>query len=74
LAVAPSHLQLERRLLLNSRRALRRLLLLAPGRRRVHFSFQLRQLELDDGYGFLNRLELLADAFDGLLFLHRSCP
>jgi hypothetical protein len=32
----------------------------------------LRQFELDGGYGFLNRFELLADAFDGFLVTHRS--
>jgi hypothetical protein len=32
----------------------------------------LGQLELDDGYGFFNRFELVADAFDGFLVTHRS--
>src|SRR6516225_6501583 len=72
LAVAPSHLQLERRLLLNSRWALRRLLRLAPGYWRLAFRLQLRQLELDGGYGLFNRFELFADAFDGFLVTHRS--
>ena len=70
LAVVPSHLQLERRPLLNSRGPLRRLLLLAPSRWRLAFRFQLRQLELDGGYGFFNRFELLADGFDGFLVTH----
>jgi hypothetical protein len=74
LTVAPSHLQLERRLLLNSGRSLRRRLLLAPGRWRLAFRFQLRQLELDGDYGFLNRLELVADALDGFLVTNRSVP
>jgi hypothetical protein len=41
-------------------------LLLASGRRRSAFRFQFGQLELDNGNGFLNRFELLADAFDCL--------
>jgi len=52
LAVAPSHLQLEGWLPLNSRRALRRLLL-ALSRWRLAFRFRLRQLELDGGYGLV---------------------
>jgi hypothetical protein len=32
----------------------------------------LRQLELDDGYAFLNGFELLADAFNCLLVTHGS--
>jgi hypothetical protein len=32
------------------------------GRRRLALRFQLRQLELDDGYGFLDRFELVARA------------
>jgi len=66
LAVAPSQLQLERGpLFLNSRRALWRLLLLAPGRWRLAFRFQLRQPEFDLGYGVLNRFELVTDALGG---------
>ena len=72
LAVAPSHLQLERWPLLSSGRPLRRLLLLAPDRWRLAFRFQLRQFELDDGYGFFDRFELVADAFDGFRVTHRS--
>jgi hypothetical protein len=31
-----------------------------------------RQLELDDGYGFLNGFKLLSNAFDGFLVTHGS--
>ena len=71
LAVAPSHFQLKRGPLLNSWRPPRRLLF-APGRWCFGFRFQLRQLELDYGYGFFNRPELFADALDGFLVTHRS--
>ena len=45
--------------------------MLAPGRCAWLSVLGLRQLELDDGYGFLNRFELLADAVDDFLFIHR---
>ena len=74
LTVAPSHLQLERWPFLNSRRSLSQLLLLALDRWRLAFRFQLRQLELDGGYGLFNGFELFSDAFDGFLVtqLHES--